>query len=162
MNTAGGDPGWWSIRAVVGSPALSGAAAVRALAIACVAVAVAAICVVLYRQPAGEPATGGLDPDTAPVESGEPSDSTLAAAGLPDDVVSRVDAASRTLEARTGRSPETSHIGPRLDPEAESYEPSDAAPSHVGEPLDPDADFAPTGESEVSHIGEYLDPLADE
>ena len=74
----------------------------------------------------------------------------------------RVDAASRTLEADTGRSREASRIGPRLDPDAESYEPSNATPSHIGERLDPDVEYVPTGEGEVSHIGEYLDPLADE
>ena len=149
------------VRAVDGS-VLSGVANARALAAACVAVAVMAICVAQFREPAGEPAAEELAAGTPPAEPEEPSEATLAMADVPEDVVSRVDAALRTVETQTVGSGQVSHIGPPLDPDAARHEPSNATPSHIGEYLDPDADSVSRGSGETSHIGEYLDPLADE
>ena len=92
----------------------------------------------------------------------QPSHPTRDAVGLPEDVVSHVDAAPPRFESRRGGAPEESHVGPRLDPEATGYAPSDERPSHIGEYLDPDDHSVSRDSGKVSHIGEPLDPLVDE
>ncbi len=80
------------------------------------------------------------------------------------DVVSRVEAAPIHVQPDTdaGNVDEDSHIGPVLDPEADSTVARDSVTRHIGEYLDPDAESVSRGDGTVSHIGERLDPLADD
>ena len=128
----------------------------RRLTIAGVAVVAVVVGVAQLRQPADENLSGS----TRVVP--EPSQTTHDAGGLPEDVVSRGEAAPPEFQSRSGSAPELTQIGPKLDPEATGYAPSDGRSSHIGEHLDPDDDSVSNGNGKVSHIGEPLDPLADE
>ena len=126
-----------------------------------VALAAVVVGVAQWREPADAPPAEDL-PGTTSAGPEEPSQPTLDAVGLPEDVISRVDGARPKFESRSPGAPEMSHIGPRLDPEAAGYAPGDGRPSHIGEYLDPDDDSVSRVGGEVSHIGEHLDPVADD
>ena len=126
-----------------------------------VAVTAVVVGVAQLREPADEPPAGELSKTTF-VGPEEPSQPTLDAVSVPEDVVSRVDAARPKFESRSGGAPEVSHVGPRLDPEAVGYAPGDGRSSHMGEYLDPDDDSASRVGDQLLHIGEHLDPVADD
>lgn len=109
-----------------------------------------------------DPARGVAPADARPVP-----DIVAPPVDVAADLISRVEAA-RVPAERSGEEPRrgeseavASHIGPPLDPEADSARRSDDPPSHIGEYLNPD-EPASADMGEVSHIGDYLDPLADE
>lgn len=114
----------------------------------------------------------GTDADpargVAPADARRVPDIVSTPVDVADDLISRVEAARAPAE-KSGEKPRrsepeavASHIGPPLDPEADSARRSDDPPSHIGEYLNPDDEHASAGKGEVSRIGEYLDPLADE
>lgn len=153
-----------SFRAARRSAASKGLAETRWLVVAGVAALVVAVAIAKLRNGTDEPAVEDPIDGTAPAVLEEAPDATVQPAAMTEEVIAIVDASrvSETPVASGEGIPDPSHIGPRMDPESELYEPGDASPSHIGEYLDPDDEYVSSAEGEASHIGEYLDPVADE
>lgn len=142
-----------------------GLAKARWAIVACAAAAAVAIGIAKTNDDGtdADPARGA-----APVDARRVPDIVATPVDVANELISRVEAARAPTET-SGEEPRrgepvavASHIGPPLDPEADSARCSDDPPSHIGEYLNPDDEHASAGKGEVSRIGEYLDPLADE